>query len=707
MPRTMTIYPSSMVLDAWQDSRVSISLSDIAAEGGAYWDFSDPTDYRLQVVDLTVPASVLGSLKPEQVVAVQGVARLYQPSSTDLRYLWFGVYANPNGAARMWPSTNGWEYKTVRVEFSSTRKTLTDASGYAILLLQLARDYYDPGYDNANTRYLDRFYIVVEYELAPDVPTVSAPTGTVWTLSPVFRGSYSQPDGLQIAGVEIEVQRASDGATVWNTTVTSGLSGTSWSVLYGGPALQSGTQYRWRARTACQGAGRVWSPWSAWQTFTPVQNTPPTASPLSPVGGAAIGTLTPTLTWSYSDPNGHAQAAYQVQVRRQSDGALMWDSGIVASVSQSAVYGGTGLENATVYEWRVRVHDGWDWGSYSAWEALQPLLVPDPPVLTSPSGVVDTLTPLIAGQYQQGNAGSEAAFQYQLRSGGVTIYDSGEIAGAIATGQVYGTDNPGDSPSAPPALQWATPYEVRARSKDSAGQWSAWSAWVAFQTQSPPLTPTGLQPADGARTTDTTPLLQWTHNDPEGDPQTAAEIELQVDATGAAVPGYPAVLEQAEGTHEVTAVLTAEPATTYRWRVRTKATPGAGWGAWSDWCRFTVTTTLAIAILAPADGGTVTAPGPTVQWAIAGGSGVQQTWRVRVFEGADLLADTGIQTGTAQSWTIPGLLLRTGRTYRVRVDVTDTAGYAATAEHAFDTAWTPPPTITGLSAVPIGSQEAG
>lgn len=705
MPRELTLtidssWPITVYYMVWSGPGYTwysrdITASERAALSTQDGNYVDCSTYNYYPADFFFSGPSL-SLLPEQIVAVRVVAYITQAGSdlyrggvlTQSGYEWGPAMAAGN-----------WAYRISRVQLSAT-KPIYVQNGAPVLCVYLSGFWSQSGYQ----RLIDHLYFVVEYEVPPNAPTLTSPAATVWTLSPTFQGTYSQPDGLPIAGVQVEVQTAG-GLAGWSTTVTSGLSGSSWAVPYGGPALTSGTQYRWRARTACNGAGLIWGPWSGWQTFTPVQNTPPSATPTSPTGWAAVGTLTPTLQWSYSDPNGHAQAAYQVQVRRQSDGATMWDTGTVASGAQSVVYGGTGLQNGTVYEWRVRVYDGWDWGPFSAWQAFQPLLVPDPPTLTAPSGVIDTLQPLIAGTYNRANAGPEGGWQYQLRSNGVTLYDSGAITGAIASGQTYGTDNPSDTPSTPPALQWGTDYEVRARSRDTSGAWSAWSAWVPFRTQSAPLTPTGLQPPDGAWTTDTTPVLQWTHVDPDGDPQTAAEIAIEEDATGQAVTGYPRQITGADGSHEVVTALTATPPTRYRWRVRTLATPGVGWGAWSSWRILWVTTELTVAIASPPDGSTVTAPGPVVQWAIAGGSGQQATWRVRVHEGGQVIHDSGVQSGAATTYALPTTLLRTGHDYVVRVDVTDTAGYAASAESAISCAWLPPTTIAGLTAVPVGSQE--
>lgn len=537
------------------------------------------------------------------------------------------------------------------------------------------------------------------YSIPPLAPTLLSPTGSIGTLQPLLETSPNNPaNGDPVAQTYYEVRRVSDDAIMWQSGALNGTSAT-----YGGTALQWGVQYRWRAMSV--NTYGVSGPWSEWVTFTPAANNPPTVAAVAPSG--QIGTTTPTISWSYADPDGDAQAAYQVQVRRQSDGVMMWDPGTATGSASAVAYGGSTLAAGTTYEWRVRVQDARGaWSAYTGWTAFTPLTIPNPPILNSPSGLIRTLTPTISGSYQQGAGGAEAAYQYEIRRAGTTIYDSGPVTGAIATGQAYGTDNPSDTPSTPPALQWGTAYEIRARSRDVDNQWSGWSSWVQFATESPPTTPTGLVPTGNAVTGQTQPTLQWVHNDPDGDPQGQAEIELAV-VGGGYVTGYnPKALTQPTTSHQVTVALTASPATQYQWRVRTRATAPPGWSPWSGWATFTVATAPSVSVTSPAANGTVTAPALAVQWTMTGGSGTQATWRVRIYDAAEqVIYDTGTQSGSASSHTLPTGILRNGRQYAVRVDVTDTLAQAADSGLIwFSTAWTPPDPVCPVVVTPVGDQ---
>jgi hypothetical protein len=456
---------------------------------------------------------------------------------------------------------------------------------------------------------------------------------------------------------------------------------------------------------------------SSYQTFTPNVNTVPTAALVSPIGGVTVGSLTPTLTLNFSDPDSGTNgsfSAYQIQVRRVSDSVSFWDSGQLATTSpeQTArqvakVYAGTVLVNGTTYEWRARVQDGAGaWSNYTAWSSFTPNAAPNPPTALTPSGLINTLTPTISGTYQQASGGTEDFFQYEVRQNAVTIYSSGDVAADIATGQAYGTDNSGDTPSTPPALAWGTSYQVRARSKDNAAVYSAWTAWQDFHTNAPPTTPTNLSPNNGAVTGDTTPTLSWQHNDADGDAQTAVEIELYDLTAAAFVSGYdPKALSQATTTHDV--VTTLDQPHDFHWRIRTKGLAAAGFGPWSDWATFTDATGPTVSVDEPDPDDVITAATFNAQWTFSGGSGTQASYRVKVFasDQATLVYDSGTLSGTDADFDIPVGYLHNALTYYIQITVNDTLAQTAVSSLVrFSTSFTGPATITGLTVTAVGDQ---
>jgi len=110
------------------------------------------------------------------------------------------------------------------------------------------------------------------------------------------------------------------------------------------------------------------TPWS----FTTKPNTKPVASCSSPKAGDTI--CQPIIfSWTFFDGDGDSQIAYQVEVKKSSD---TWDnlatsSGTVHSSLKKwscPVY----LAEFILYDWRVKVYDGYDWSSWSTVTGFYP-----------------------------------------------------------------------------------------------------------------------------------------------------------------------------------------------------------------------------------------------------------------------------------------------------------------------------------------------
>jgi hypothetical protein len=573
--------------------------------------------------------------------------------------------------------------------------------------------------------YIDVLAVGLRYNRAPTAPTALSPSNgsTVTGLVPTFQGTHNDPDAGDfffpnegaMNAVDIEVRRNSDNALMWASGFAAA-TGPTFSRAYAGTTLVSGTVYKWRARTRdASGTSNAEGAWSSYLTFTPRVNTTPVASLVSPAASASVGTLTPTLTIGFADADtDDIFSFYQIQVRRASDSVSFWDTGLTATTAgqktakQAAVlYAGTTLVSGTAYQFRARVQDAYGGVSaYTAWRTFTPNLVPNPPTLIGPTGLTNTLTPTISGSYNQGTGGTEAAFQYQVRESLTTIYSSGDVAVAIATGQAFGTDNAGDTPSTPPALAWGTSYSVRLRSKDNLGAYSDWTEWTAFNTNAAPTAASNVTPTNGAITPDTTPTITWQHNDPDGDAQTAADVELY-DVTGAAfVSGYnPKTLTQATLAHDVTETLTLTRQ--YTVRVRTVGLAGPGAGPWSTPQTFTVADVPAVALAEPDPDDVITTSALTVEWTFSGGSGTQQDYRVRLYasDGVTVLHDSGVVAGTALAYVIPAGSIRNGGAYFVRANVRDTLSQEGVTDLVpFTASFTPPATVTGLTVTAVGDQ---
>jgi hypothetical protein len=103
----------------------------------------------------------------------------------------------------------------------------------------------------------------------------------------------------------------------------------------------------------------------SWQVTGPTGAEPPGVFALlvngetNPTG---LTDQTPEFSWTYSDPHGLPQAAYQILVA-SSAGKLaenegdLWDSGVVAGDETAVTYDGAELADETMYFWKVRVRN--------------------------------------------------------------------------------------------------------------------------------------------------------------------------------------------------------------------------------------------------------------------------------------------------------------------------------------------------------------
>lgn len=145
----------------------------------------------------------------------------------------------------------------------------------------------------------------------------TAPVSLAWTFSD------ADPDDSQGA---YQLQIREVGASV-DAYDTGKVAGADASLILPANTLTNGKQYQWRVKTwdAADAEG-VFSSYASFYTASM-----PVAAITYPASdGASHASPDMTVTWSYSDPADEAQSAYQV-VLISDLGALLWDSGKVAS----------------------------------------------------------------------------------------------------------------------------------------------------------------------------------------------------------------------------------------------------------------------------------------------------------------------------------------------------------------------------------------
>jgi len=104
--------------------------------------------------------------------------------------------------------------------------------------------------------------LTVNYNEVPTAPTGLDPTGAEYTFdsTPTLSWTHNDPDGDAQTQRQIIVERNSDSASMWNSTVAT----SSQSATYAGTALVVGTLYKWKVRTK---DAYGWGPFSSYSTF--------------------------------------------------------------------------------------------------------------------------------------------------------------------------------------------------------------------------------------------------------------------------------------------------------------------------------------------------------------------------------------------------------------------------------------------------------
>lgn len=299
--------------------------------------------------------------------------------------------------------------------------------------------------------------------------------------------------------------------------------------------------------------------------------TAPTVPTLvNPIGGASVGTLTPTLTINNStDPDGHA-IVYDFQVSTSSS-----FSSITAQAASLAQGGGattawtvnTTLTNGTTYYWRARAYDGFLYSNYSTTGSfvVGTNTAPSVPVLASPAtgSQVGTLTPTLTINNSTDAEGNSITYDFQ-----VSTSTSFSTIAAQATGVAQGAGGQ-TSWIVSTNLTTGTTYHWRVRAYDGA-LYSSWAAYRSFTVavNTAPTVPALSSPAAGATVTTLTPTLVLTNStDAEGNTIT---YDFQVSTSSSFATIAAQVTGRSQGTGTTSWVVSPDlvNGTTYYWRAR-------------------------------------------------------------------------------------------------------------------------------------------
>jgi hypothetical protein len=293
------------------------------------------------------------------------------------------------------------------------------------------------------------------------------------TLTPTFSWTYQDSDGDTQNQYEIEVGTSLDANDIWDPPV---FSGSETLRIYSGSPLSLCTTYHVRVRVY---DGFEWSNWIR-GTFKIIGQPP--NSPSNPLcqgqtNPTNILTFTPTLSWTFSDPDvGDSQTAYQIQVGSTAGGNDLWDTGKVSSSSSSVLYSGGALSRGVTYHWRVKTWDICDnEGPYTTDQTFKINQLPTASNLMT-EGVTDpqtlkTFTPTFSWTYQDSDGDTQNQYEIEVGTSldANDIWDPPVFSGS-STSIIYGG----------PPLSICTVYHVRVRVYDRF-EWSNDWAHGTFQ----------------------------------------------------------------------------------------------------------------------------------------------------------------------------------------------------------------------------------
>lgn len=202
--------------------------------------------------------------------------------------------------------------------------------------------------------------IVITYNSPPNIPNIIFPAqnDVVDTTSLITWIAATDPETPQ-AGLKYELQLSTNNGTSWSSLLNLSSAGVT-SYSYNFSSAPNTTQARIRIRAY---DGGLYSAWSVSSPFSIKHNQPPTApsnpipSGISSVNAVMVNSTTPSLSWTFSDPDaGDSQSSYRVLVY-QTNNTVLWDSGWINSTISSYTVPSGKLTRGTTYYWRVQTKD--------------------------------------------------------------------------------------------------------------------------------------------------------------------------------------------------------------------------------------------------------------------------------------------------------------------------------------------------------------
>ena len=315
----------------------------------------------------------------------------------------------------------------------------------------------------------------------------------------------------------------------------------------------------------------------------PGTNSAPTVPALSsPVAGATVGSLTPTLVVNNStDAQGNA-ITYNFQVSTSSSFSTIAAQVTALAQGPSGTTSWTvspNLVSGTTYYWRVRAFDG---SLYSAYSANRSFITgsnsaPGAPTPQSPINYarISDLTPDLVAVNAVDPNGDPLTYQFELyNSAGTTLRAQSPMVNS-------GTNTTSWTVSI--TLAYTTYYTWRVRAYDGRA-WSVWTALQEFRTNRAPSSPYVGSPAYSKAAQNPIQYLEAGDAvDPDGD---SIVYEFEVFAANDTTKALKTATVAADSAQTVWKVPSDLPASSdFLWRVR--ASDGDAASDWTALARFT------------------------------------------------------------------------------------------------------------------------
>ncbi|MEW6070139.1 MAG: VCBS repeat-containing protein, partial [Candidatus Thermoplasmatota archaeon] len=171
---------------------------------------------------------------------------------------------------------------------------------------------------------------------------------------------------------------------LWYDNATQSVaSGSNVIVTYGGPALSDGSDYYFNV--TCNDTGS-----NTWCTPVSIKfhmNSLPTTTLTAPAHDTWTNDNTPRFEWSYNDPEGSTQNAFNVSIDDDSSFTSINYYNNSTSSNNYWDFSPDNLPDGTWY-WHVKTSDGYEWGEWSEWRIIKiDTVLPDTTITDIPAYV--------------------------------------------------------------------------------------------------------------------------------------------------------------------------------------------------------------------------------------------------------------------------------------------------------------------------------